>query len=767
MSLRILQVEDSASDAKLVIHALERGCGPVLTERVEDAAAMRAALETGTWDAIISDWSMPKFSGIEALKLMKSMDIDLPFILVSGTVGEERAADAMRAGASDYVLKDKLARLVPAVEREIREAKGRAAQRRAEKSLREQEARFRALIEKSHDGIVLTSCDGQTLYMSPAAKRIVAAAADSTVVNAFDFIHPDDRARLATMCAKIMEEPNASAILEFRALLPDGSIRWLEGIGTNLLHEPAIEAIVANFHDVTECRQALDAQRASEARFARLADSGIIGIVIADVMGNTLEANDAYLRLTGYSREELLAGKMSWSKMTPPEWRAGDEASTERLKTQGVASPWEKELFRKDGSRVPVMVAVAMLEYPKCIAIIADLTGRKQAEATLRLTEDQLRQSQKMEAIGILAGGVAHDFNNLLSVILSYSEMLMQDLKEGDPMRADLGEIKLAGNRATALTLQLLAFSRQQIIQPKILDLNEIIKDTEKMLRRLIREDVDFATIPAVDLGRCKSDAGQIEQVIMNLVVNARDAMPDGGKLTIETANVELDEEYARTHLGVRPGPYVMLAVSDSGVGMDKVTQARIFEPFFTTKEKGKGTGLGLSTVFGIVEQSSGSVWVYSEPGKGTTFKIFLPRTDEAQPVASPKTRVTSLRGVETILLVEDEEQIRNVARGILQRHGYRVIEARNPGEALLTCEQQGGTIHLLLTDVVMPQMSGKELANRLAPLRPEMKVIFMSGYTDGALVGQLANGAEFLQKPLTPGALTQKVREVLDSPTQ
>jgi PAS domain S-box-containing protein len=394
-----------------------------------------------------------------------------------------------------------------------------------------------------------------------------------------------------------------------------------------------------------------------------------------------------------------------------------------------------------------------------------DVTERVTAEQARVKLETKLRQAAKMEAVGRLAGGVAHDFNNLLSVILSYCELSMRGLRQGDPLAREMGEIRHAGERAAELTRQLLAFSRQQVSSPRILSLNTVLVGMEPMLRRLIGEDIELRVITEPSLWLCRIDPGQVEQIVMNLIVNARDAMQSGGAITLETGNVVLDEAYAREHPDAVAGPHAVLAITDTGVGMAPDVIAHIFEPFFTTKAMGVGTGLGLATVYGIVRQAGGNVWVYSEPDKGTTFKVYLPRIDGAPTDEAPaQPAIADLRGTETILIVEDDEAVRRVIHGILSHAGYHVIDASNGGEALLVCEQHGATISLLLTDVVMPRLNGRKLAERLQQSRPNLKVVFMSGYTENSIVhdGVLDSGINFLSKPITPDALLRKVREVL-----
>jgi PAS domain S-box-containing protein len=543
--------------------------------------------------------------------------------------------------------------------------------------------------------------------------------------------------------------------------------------GSTLPVEMAVTAlpdggVVCVSRDVTAKREAENARAQAEAKYRMLVEqvAAISYIAELGIHGEWLYVSPQVETMFGFPPEEWLMDSRAWTQHVHPEDHKVVEAAEEASK-RGERFQAEYRVVRKDGRVIWVsdtaVVVAGSDAHPLMEGIIVDITERKQLET-------QLQQARRMEAIGRLAGGIAHDFNNLLTIIKGYTELALKRPRISPELQADVERIEDASERAGTLVRQLLAFSRRQVLQPKFVDLNSIVLGLDKLLRRLMDEGIQMTTIPGKDIGTVKADPGQMEQVIMNLVVNARDAMPKGGKLTVETANVDLDVAYASDHATVKPGSYVMLAVSDTGTGMSPETVAHIFEPFYTTKESGRGTGLGLSTVYGIVKQSGGYIWVYSEPGRGSSFKIYLPRVEQA-PEELPAVKVASgeQKGTETILLVEDEPQVRELARMALSEKGYTVLVTPSPEDAESECERYGAEIHLLLTDLILPGLTGRELAKRLTGRHPKMRVLYMSGYTYGITTrpglhsGLLEDGAAFLQKPFTPSALSEKVREVLD----
>lgn len=1151
--MRVLLVEDSLDDAELMLLELRRGGFAPSATRVVDAAGMRAALNEGGWDLILADYNVPGFGAIAALEIVRELDPDTPFIVISGTVGEERAVGVMRAGANDFVLKNSLMRLVPAVERELREAEGRRARRVAERAA----AHLAALVASSDDAIISKTLDGNITSWNPAAERLYGWSASETVGRHISMLVPPDRTDELAGIMSRLRHGDPSRSFETVRLHRDGT-RVDVALTISIVRDADGRIIGASkiARDIrprkrTEEKSAQQAAalRESEALFRGVFESDLLGTFFWDETGTIPDANDAFLRLVGYTRDDLAAGRVSWAAMTPPEYRPRDEEALREFAATARVTPYEKQYVRQDGSRVPVLVgAIQVGRYKVAFAldispqkeaeealrrseelyrqivqdqtevvsrflpdgtftfvnevyarvfgkarkqllgsrwhpvahpddmplikaklqgmsaqspvvvsenrvfnaqeevrwmefvnrgffnpdglllevqsvgrdvterrrahdavrdsegrlraviasmtegvILADVNGRlvEWNEAAMRLhgyadlnevlrplvsfasifelrtpegrilelsewpmarvlqgerfsglelhvrrldtglatvisyggspvldgdgrvvlsaltlhdmtkyrqveaernqllgrlqlqiermplayllngpdfrflgwnaaaermfgfteeeilgkhpfevivppqsqsvvteifqrlkkgemnahgscenvtkqgrniicewhntplldesgtfygvlslaqdvterkeLEDQFRQAQKMDAVGRLAGGVAHDFNNLLTVINGFGELVIGALPKDDPSRNLVEEIAKAGERAAGLTRQLLAFSRQTVLEPKVLDPNTLVRNLEKMLRRLIGEDIDLRTSLASDAGHVKADPGQLEQAIVNLCVNARDAMPQGGKLTIETRNIELDKIYAAKHPDVRPGHYVLLAVTDTGCGMDAATKARVFEPFFTTKESGKGTGLGLAMVFGFVKQSGGHVAVYSELGQGTTFKLYLPWIRSTVTSAKSGTLAAVLpRGTETILLVEDEDAVRALGRYALQMCGYTLLEADAGRAAVQVAESHTGAIHLLVTDVVMPGgMGGRQVAEAVTARRPGTRVLYTSGYTDDAVVrhGVLEEGTHFLQKPFTPIALARKVREILDIP--
>jgi PAS domain S-box-containing protein len=757
----VLVVEDDAGVAALEARRLQRAGFEVVSVATPDEAL--AALAADHVELVVLDYRLPgNMTGLDFFERMKAAGYDLPVILVTGFSNESVIIRALRQGVRDYVTKsvEYLDYLPDAVRRVL-------SQVRTEHELAESQAQLAGIIGTAMDAVLTVEPDQRITLFNAAAEKMFGCPADSAIgrsimrfLRGAFTVAVDGTLRIAGQSSLEIDLHAAKA--ELRGIRPNGDEIPLEASisPVEVGHHRFFTVIL---RDISERKHTEQALRQSGERLRQIAENMRDVVWMAETsLSKFIYVSPMFEKVWGRSCASLYQNPDVWLDAVHPEDRDAVVADTYKL-MQNEVSQHDFRIIRPDG-------AVRMLRnhgFPikddrnrvcRIGGITEDVTEQ-------RLLEEQFRQAQKMEAVGRLASGVAHDFNNLLTVINGYSDIALTELHDGDPLREFIKEIRQSGDRAAGLTRQLLAFSRKQLMVLDILDLNSLIGEMEKMLRRLIGADIDLRVAPGKDLSWVKADAGQIEQVIMNLAVNARDAMPRGGCLTIETANAELDETYASTHPTTRPGKYVMLAVSDTGCGMDQATMARIFEPFFTTKGE-KGTGLGLATVYGIVKQTGGHIEVYSEVGVGTTFRIYLPPEKEA--AAPSKTTLlepAKPRGTETILLVEDEQALRTLGRTILQDSGYQVLEAKNGGEAILVAERHTQPINLMITDVVMPKISGRELAERVIPLRPDMKVLFLSGYTDEAIAhhGVLDAGMPFLAKPFSPNALTRKVREVLD----
>jgi two-component system cell cycle sensor histidine kinase/response regulator CckA len=640
------------------------------------------------------------------------------------------------------------------------------------KEAKDTRRRLNAFLEATPDFVATFDPHGRALSINTAFRRVlgIGAADDLSTLTLADLFPP---AATERVLHEGIPTANREGIWsgETALLAHDGTrIPISQVILAHRASGGALEFLSTLGRDITEQKRAEELLRSSEEYFRSLIENSLDIITILDAEGVVQFESPSVRRVLGYDPEEVM-GRAVFDLIHPDDMARLRRVFQRGLRNEDLMSPWEYRCRHQDGSwRVLECVGENLLDVPAVGGVVVhsrDVSERKVAESALRESQEQLLQSQKMEAVGRLAGGIAHDFNNLLTAIKGFTELLMLDLDERDPRHGFVQEIQSAAGRAAGLTRQLLAFSRKQVLQPRVLDLNASVADMEKMLRRLIGEDVQLETMLRPRVGHVRADPSQVEQVLVNLAVNARDAMPVGGRLRIETADAQLPAELLPVDATEPPGPFVLLTVSDTGTGMSPEVQARIFEPFFTTKGQGKGTGLGLATVYGIVNQSGGFVAVESEKGLGTTFRVYLPRVEEAAERATERPALARpSTGTETVLVTEDEPAVRVLVRRVLDRHGYRVLEAESGAQALELLESYPGPVHLLLTDVVMPGMSGRELADRLVPRFPQMRVLYMSGYTDEAIVrhGVLDPGIALLEKPFTPDVMLRKIRDVLDS---
>ena len=762
--LRILILEDVPMDAELVEYELERASIPFLSRRVDSREAFLDELDQFRPDLILSDYTLPRFDGMTALSLARERAPSIPFLIVTGSVNEETAVGCMKAGATDYLLKSNLARIGPAIEAALERERAHAEKIQAESALAASERRFRSLVQNSSDLVTVLAPDGTITYASDSAERIVGySPADLVGTSLLGYL---DRNHVEQVRGLLHTNGKSSVAgpIEFSLRRPDGSVVWLEAVGSNLLTDATIRGIVLNARDVSERKRADLALRESEERYRDLFDNATDLVCMAAPDGSLLYVNKAWQQGTGYGDDEI--DRMQLLDIVHPDSRGYYTEVVDRVLQGERLDHVELVFMPKAGAPITVEGNLSCTfrdGVPSAVrGIYRDVTERKRVE-------EQLRRAERMQAAGKLAGGVAHEVNNMMTGVIGFSEFVLRSLEPDDPRKADVEEVIKAGTRAADVTRQLLAFTRQQVLRPQMVQINGVVMDMEKMLRRSLGEDKLLELRLSPDAGEIRADRGQLEQVLINLVLNARDAMTGHGRVSIETALAVWDEVYAQRHEGVEIplGRYVLLAVSDNGCGMDPGVQERIFEPFFTTKPIGQGTGLGLSTVYGIVKQSGGYIWVYSEPGEGSVFKVYLPQAKVASEPDEPATEpvTASGRGSETVLVIEDENVVRKLACRGLRDHGYNVVEAANGAQALGYIREHPQAVELVVSDVVMPEIGGRELGERLAALDPDLPVLYMSGYTGEDVVqrGLLDPGASFQQKPFTPAGLALKVRQMLD----
>ncbi len=894
--LRLLLLEDTTADAELILSSLKRAGYALSFDVVSLLEDFREKVRATEYDLIISDHNLRSWNGFEALEELRKFGKNIPFIVVTGSLGDEKAVEYIKHGAADYVLKHRLNLLPLAVshvlkEKAHRDEKSRlhehilagkreweltfdsvpdavlifddkcrvrranraasrilglpfakligqpchevlhgmlqpppdcpherllctgASQRsdfeeprlgktfdvtstpfrdpegsllgcihilrdisdrkRAEQALRESEEQLRLLLNSTAEAIYGLDREGNCTFCNPACLHLLGYRDTSELLGrnmhtvmhhtrADGTLYPEEECQIYTA----FREGKGAHVVDEVLWRADSTSFPCEYWSYPIEKQGNVVGSVVTFLDISERKQAETALRESEEKYRDFIENATFGIFRANAKGDLLDVNPALVSMLGYaSKDDLLSSNLERDVYQNPE----DRSSVVRTyqfngRGNGIEVNWK----RKDAKTITVRLCGRVVRdqenQVRHYEVIAEDVTEK------RNLEEQFRQAQKMEAMGRLAGGISHDFNNLLSVIIGHSDLALSDLASDNPIKKRIAEIKKAGHRAALLTRQLLAFSRKQVLTPKVIDLNTVVGDTSKMLVRLLGEDIELITKLNPAALHLMADPTQIEQVIMNLAINARDAMPRGGKLIIETRNAELDLPYGqRNRIDVQPGTYVLLAVSDTGIGMDKKTQARIFEPFFTTKDIGKGTGLGLATVYGIVRQSGGYIWVYSEVGKGTTFKVYLPLVKEGVTDVHAEVEMPLPLGSGTILLVEDEEPLRELSHQLLESMGYTVIEAGNGAEALRIAGQCTDPIQLLVTDVVMPGMSGRELAESLVATHSQLKVLYMSGHTDDVIVHYsiLKPGVAFLQKPFTRDGLAKKIQEALGAASE